>query len=147
MGSDIIGETRVMPQENYVQFRPIVGNLGPYSSKRFLWVDYLADSVRPLNYNAAGKLVSTMYLDGSTTGDKDELPITSGHIYADRLRHVFGSVGAEVEPKVDLKCTSQYTEIIRLFEYSITWQNLGKDKASVQQADLSSGGGSPFGPV
>jgi len=43
------------------------------------------------------------------------------------VRHVFGNVGAEVEPEVVFD-SSDTGEIFRLFEYSITWQNLGKSK-------------------
>jgi len=139
-GTEIVGETNIPRDEASVKFRPIIGNLGPFISKRFLWIDYLADSIRPKNFAATGDVVSTLYLDGGTTGDTDTLSITSGHIYADRLRHVSGDVGAEVEPKVDFKQTTRHHEVIRLFEYAATWQNLGKDRANnfTSQQGLSS---------
>lgn len=123
------GKVPRIPDESYIKFRPLVGNLGPYASKRFLWIDYLADANNPYDSTGTGSITSTLYLDGNLTGDTDKILIGQGVVYADRLRHVSGNLATEVEPKVSLAGSSQ-GDVIRMLEYSVTWQNIGKWKTS-----------------
>jgi hypothetical protein len=113
---------------------PLIGNLGPYDSKRFLWVDHLADAdsaywpsgIGGVNYLAdTGSILSSVALDGTTSTNSDTLSIDGGAIYGDRMRHVFGGVGAELSLEVELDVLNT-GEIHKIYEYAYAWQPMSK---------------------
>lgn len=124
------------------KFRPIIGNLGPYSSKRFLYADYLVDEQGIGQGTSNSALLSTLYLDGSTTGSSSTLTVGGGAVYSDQIRHTLGHIGAEIEAEIVFDPT-KVGDTFRLFEYSIGWQNLGREKAERPGAAPASPPGGP----
>lgn len=131
-----------MPINSKAKFRPIIGNLGPFSSKRFLYVDYLIDE-QGIDYTSTDASVrSILYLDGATTGTASTLTVGGGAVYSEQLRHVLGHVGSEVEVEVVFD-PNKTGDLIRLFEYSVGWQNLGRERAERPGSAPSSPPGGP----
>jgi len=118
--------------KSWLQLHPVVGNLGPFASKRFIYVDYLLDPNDPGFADgvggvvaASGTLRSDLFLDGTNESMQADIVADTGLIYTDRLRHKLGNVAAEIEPILYLDHTDN-GEIFNLFEYSVTFMNLGK---------------------
>jgi len=110
------------------KFRPIIGQLGPYNSKRFLYVDYLVDEQGIDSGSTNSPLTSKIYLDAATTGSASTLTVGGGAVYSNQIRHVYGLIGSEIEAEIIFD-PDKHGDNFRLFEYSVGWQNLGREKA------------------
>ena len=132
-----------VPIWHSIKFRPVSGNLGPYSSKRFIAVDYLMDDDGAVYNSAASGVQSKVFLDGSTTvASTATLAVQGGAIYADRIRHTLGLVGSEVEAQIWFD-PDRLGGVTRLFEYGVAWQNLGRETAEHPGAAPSTPKGGP----
>jgi hypothetical protein len=105
-------------------------------------MDYLLDPVDPGFADgiggavaASGTLRSDLFLDGTNESMQADLVANTGLIYTDRLRHKLGNVAAEIEPFIYFDNTNN-GEIFNLFEYSVTYMNLGKQGVGGHGASL-----------
>jgi hypothetical protein len=122
---------------SHVQFHPLIGELSPFDTKRFLHYDWLVDANHSYHESSIGGVVwtplesqfaSVVGLDGNEGTDTDTLTIDAGAVYADRIRHVFGGVGAETELQLNFD-DGRHGEVQRVYEYAYAWQPMSKNQA------------------
>jgi hypothetical protein len=137
------GLMNTVPIWHMVKFRPISGNLGPYSSKRFIALDYLMDDDGAVFNSASSQVESNAYLDADASVTSTvSLTVQGGAIYSTRIRHQLGLVGSEIESQLYFD-KARLGGVIRLFEYGVAWQNMGREVAERPGAAPASPKGGP----